>query len=118
MDDQTLYELVHEAVSQAIDSSQGGDNMMLSRRMIGGRVLFEDDEGREVKAIGVESLFKKITSIREKLRVLEQKLNNHKTLDAKEKAELQAYITRSYGSLTTFNFLFAEEKDRFRGTGG
>ena len=38
-------------------------------------------------------------------------------LDA-DKAELQAYLTRSYGSLTTFNFLFRDEEDRFKGSGG
>ncbi|MCB9680313.1 MAG: hypothetical protein H6733_02500 [Alphaproteobacteria bacterium] len=118
MDESTLYELIHEAVSQALDARDGGDDVPLSRRMIGGRVLFEDDQGREAKAVPVEQLFKKITGIREKLRVLEQKVNNHDRLDATDKAELQGYITRCYGSLTTFNFLFAEEEDKFRGTGG
>ena len=91
--------------------------MALSRRMIGGRVLFEDAEGREARAVQAEALFKKVTSVREKLRVLEQKLNNHSKLDAADKADLQAYITRCYGSLTTFNFLFADEGDKFKGTG-
>lgn len=112
-----LFELVTEAVQAAMDARDGSEATPLARRMVGGRVLFEDDEGREVKAIPVESLFKKITAIREKLRVLEQKLNNHGVLDPTDKAELQGYITRCYGSLTTFNFLFAEESDKFRGTG-
>ena len=117
MDVSTIYEAAYEATRQAIADEFGSDDVALARRMMGGRVLFEDDEGREGRAVAVESLFKKITAIREKLRVLEQKLNNHKALDAAERAELQGYITRCYGSLTTFNFLFAEESDRFRGTG-
>ena len=53
---------------------------------------------------------------REKLRVLEQKINNHKALSETDKAELQRFITKSYGSLTTFNVLFKEEEDRFVGS--
>lgn len=118
MDEAMLYELVTEAVVAAMDARDGGNDIALHKRLIGGRVLFEDDEGREVRAIPVESLFKKVTSVRDKLRVLEQKVNSNKALDAGEKAEMQGYITKAYGSLTTFNFLFAEEGDKFRGTGG
>ncbi len=118
MDDATLYQLVHEAVSEALESHEGGRDIVLSRRMIGGRVLFEDDQGREAKAIPVDALFKKITALRDRLRVLEQKVNTHERLDATDKAEMQGYITRCYGSLTTFNFLFSEEAEKFVGTGG
>ncbi|MCO4747010.1 MAG: hypothetical protein KC912_19590 [Proteobacteria bacterium] len=117
MDVGTVYETAYEAARQAILDEMGGDQIAISRRMLGGRVLFEDNEGREAKAVPVEALFKKVTAVREKLRVLEQKLNNHKSLDAADRAELQGYVTRCYGSLTTFNFLFAEDSDRFRGTG-
>lgn len=118
MDDATVYELVHDAVAAALEAHLGGEHVELHKRMLGGRILFEDDQGREVRAVPVENLFKKVTAIREKLRVLEQKLNNHKGLDAMEKADLQDYITRCYGSLTTFNFLFADESQQFRGSGG
>ncbi len=118
MDNEEMYDLIFEAVTQALDEHAGNDDMRLSRRLVGGRILFEDDQGREAKAIPVLSLFKKVTAVRERLRVLEQKLNNHSTLSEADKAELQAYVTRCYGSLTTFNFLFAEESDKFKGTGG
>lgn len=117
MDQETLYELVQEAVAHGLDAHLGSTDLPMSRRMVGGAVIFEDGEHREVKRIPVETLFKKVTSVREKLRVLEQKLNNHKGLSASERADMQVYVTRCYGSLTTFNFLFAEERDRFRGTG-
>lgn len=110
-----LYELVVEAVRSAVDD---GPVLPLSNRMIGGTVIFRDAEGRTVKESDAGAFFKKVTSVREKLRVLEQKINNHKDLDHAEKAELQAYITRCYGSLTTFNFLFSDDDDRFRGSGG
>jgi len=117
MNPEDLFELVHEATRAALQAELHTDNINMSRRMFGGTVTFTDGDGRTVKEIDVLSLFKKITSVREKLRVLEQKVNNHASLSAAEKAELQAYLSRSYGSLTTFNFLFHEDQDRFRGTG-
>ena len=118
MESDELYDLVVDAVRTAIQEEQGGHDVHLSRRMLAGRVVFEDGEGRVVKEVPAAALFKKVTSVREKLRVLEQKLNNHKGLDEREKADLQAYITRCYGSLTTFNFLFRDDQDRFKGSGG
>ena len=117
MDSETLYELVVDAVKQSLREEAGGGDTPIHARMVGGRILFEDNQGRQFKEVQAEALFRKVTSVREKLRVLEQKVNNHKKLDAADKAELQTYLTRCYGSLTTFNFLFAEESDRFRGSG-
>lgn len=110
-----LFELVVEAVRAAQDD---GPTTPLSRRMIGGTVIFRDAEGRTVKETDAGAFFKKVTSVREKLRVLEQKINGHGALDIGDKAELQAYVTRCYGSLTTFNFLFRDDDDRFKGSGG
>jgi hypothetical protein len=118
MDEETLLELVQEAVKDALREELGGAELPIARRMLDGRVLFEDDQGREVRAVSTLAVFKKITAVREKLRVLEQKVNNCAALDEAERAEWQALITRAYGSLTTFNFLFRDEEDRFQGTGG
>jgi hypothetical protein len=117
MDPNEMYELMVEASRQAIREELNSDDIQMSQRMFGGSVSIVDGEGRLVKEVEVLSLFKKVTSVREKLRVLEQKVNNHSTLSAPEKAELQTYITRSFGSLTTFNFMFQQEHDKFRGTG-
>ena len=78
-------------------------------------ILQPFDTSLKSKEVPIDVFFKKITSVREKLRVLEQKINNHKSLEETEIAELQLYITRCYGSLTTFNVLFKEEEDRFIG---
>lgn len=112
-----LFELVTEAVRQSLAQERGGADMRITRRMSGGKVIFEDDQGRQFKEMDGHAFFRKVTAVREKLRVLEQKINNHDALSHEDKAELQAYITRCYGSLTSFNVLFAEESDKFKGTG-
>ena len=117
MEPNETYDLVYDAVRQALADDAGGTATALSKRLIGGAVLFRDDEGRTVKEVETHVFFRKVTAIREKLRVLEQKLNNHDGLSPGDKAELQAYVTKCYGSLTTFNFLFRDEEDKFKGSG-
>ena len=110
-----LYDLVNEAVSQALEKEAGGGDVRISNRMSEGEVIFRDPSGKDVKVIPARTLFKKVTSVREKLRVMEQRVNNHPGMTDKERAEMQTYITRCYGSLTTFNFLFRDPKQGFSG---
>jgi hypothetical protein len=56
--------------------------------------------------------------IRDRFRVLEQKLNAHPGLSEQDKVEMQQYITRCYGTLTTFNILFEDKEDQFVGQKG
>ena len=81
-------------------------DLELGKRWVGGTLrLIPWKEGTAPKDVPLEAFFKKIIGIRDRLRVLEQKLNSHPTLTAEEKLELQGYISRCYGSLTTFNVL-------------
>jgi hypothetical protein len=82
----------------------------------GGTVVLKPAAGQE-KSWPIDTLFHKIVMIRNRLRTLEQQVNAS-DLPADAKLKLQSYVTGCYGSLTSFNVLFADEADQFKGTGG
>ncbi|MEO7529916.1 MAG: hypothetical protein ABIS69_00850 [Sediminibacterium sp.] len=80
-------------------------------------LLQPKDASMQGKEIPIDVFFHKIIMVRDRLRLIEQKINSHKVLTDAEKVDLQQYITASYGSLTTFNVLFKETIHQFKGSG-
>ena len=80
-------------------------------------ILSPADSSLSQKEIPIDTFFHKIVMVRDRIRVMEQKINSSANLDDQEKIDLQQYITRIYGSLTTFNVLFKNSSQNFKGEG-
>ena len=92
------------------------ETVPLGDRWQGGMVLIQPaDKSLKPKEIPIDDFFHKVVMLRDRLRVLEQNINSHKKLNDEEKVNLQQYITRCYGSLTTFNVLFRNKEQWFVG---
>lgn len=132
--DGKLEEIIPENVSAEIETTAEVEKSLLNifrlwnstqeivplgDRWTGGTLLLQPkDATQKPKEIPVDLFFHKIVMLRDRLRVLEQQLNAHKKLSDEEKINLQQYITRIYGSLTTFNVLFKNKEHWFIGEKG
>lgn len=129
--DTALEEIIPENVSVEIETMSdveksllkilkmwGGitENVPLGDKWLKGMMLLQPfDQSLKPKEIPIEDFFHKIVMLRDRLRVLEQNINSSKNLSDEEKVNIQQYITRCYGSLTTFNVLFKNKEDWFVG---
>lgn len=110
---------VKHAVKEAIDELLGLGEVRMAGRFQGGTLVIRPGKAdTQEKVIPIEALFHKVTMVRDRLRVLEQRLNNHPKLNDEDRVELQQYVTRAYGSLTSFNVLFRDREDWFVGSRG
>ena len=116
--DLPLAQVIQETVDSAIqklglERPEAVAGQLAARWHKGRAVLHPADPTLQTKEVPLETFFHKVVMIRNNLRVLEQKINAHPQLSDGEKVEMQQYITRCYGSLTTFNVLFKEKEDQF-----
>ena len=99
--------------------SDASEIVPLGERWMGGTMILQPvDKNQKAKEIPIDIFFHKIVMLRDRLRVMEQQINAHKILSDEEKVNLQQYITRIYGTLTTFNVLFKNKEHWFVGDKG
>jgi hypothetical protein len=129
--DDKLDEIIPENASEEIETNSetersllkilrlwGGplETVPLGDKWVGGTLLIQPaDKSLKPKEIPIDDFFHKIVMLRDRLRVLEQNINSNKKLSDEEKVNIQQYITRCYGSLTTFNVLFKNKEHWFVG---
>ena len=132
--DDKLDDIIPENVSAEVETTSeveksllkilklwGGitETVPLGDKWIKGIMLLQPaDKSLKPKEIPIDDFFHKIVMLRDRLRVLEQNINSSKTLSDEEKVNIQQYITRCYGSLTTFNVLFKNKEQYFVGEKG
>jgi hypothetical protein len=120
--EQPLQQLLESTIETVIDrmgyeKPQAVVEQLGVRWHKGKAVLHPADPTLQTKEVPLEVFFHKLVGLRNQLRVLEQKINSHPTLTDGEKVEMQQYVTRCYGSLTTFNLLFKNKEDQFSSKG-
>ena len=104
------------ALKEALDELLGLGEVAMAARYQGGTVVIRPGKAEaQEKSIPIDLFFHKIVMVRDRLRVLEQRINSHPRLSDEDKVELQQYVTRAYGSLTSFNVLFKDKDDWFVG---
>jgi len=111
---------IKQAIREVVDEKSDLQEVVsLANRWNDGMLIIKSaDASIQPKEIPIETFFHKIVMLRDRLRVMEQKVNAHPKFTDEEKVEMQQYISRIYGSLTTFNILFKNTIDQFKGTGG
>jgi hypothetical protein len=118
MTDDGAHDGLETLLRRVIREESGLTEVVPAERWRGGEIVLRPGKpGLQEKSWPIETFFHKVVMLRNRLRTLEQQVNGS-DLPEDQKVKLQTYITGCYGSLTSFNVLFADEDDNFRGAGG
>jgi hypothetical protein len=117
--DLVTYEKIEKSLIRVLRRfSDVQETVPIGQKWTGGKmVLYPGDKSLKEKEVPIETFFHKIVMVRDRVRVMEQRINSSALTD-EEKVDLEQYITRIYGSLTTFNVLFKNKEDQFTGDRG
>ncbi|NJB35735.1 MULTISPECIES: hypothetical protein [Flavobacteriaceae] len=115
VDTVSFFEVERSLVKILQRWSDATEKVAIADKWKGGKLILEPGDAVANKEMPIDTFFHKIVMVRDRLRVMEQKINSSKNLDDQEKVDLQQYITRIYGSLTSFNVLFKNKSDNFVG---
>ncbi len=119
-DDQVSFADVERIFTNIIKKySDVQETVPMHGKWVGGKITLQPaNTSMKPKEIPIDVFFNKIVMVRDRLRVMEQRINAHDKLTEEDKINLQQYLTRIYGSLTTFNVLFKDDEDHFVGEKG
>jgi hypothetical protein len=107
-------EELKSVLAEVLDETLGLSDSPIHNRFRGGKVIIQPaDPSLQSKELPIDVLFRKVIAIRDKLRVLEQRVNSSEGIDTQDKVQIQSYISACYGTLTSFNFLFRDKEDSF-----
>jgi hypothetical protein len=115
LDTVSLYDVEQSLLSILKKWNGLGEPVAIGDKWKGGKMILEPGQaGLASKDVPIDVFFHKIVMLRDRLRVMEQKINAS-NIEEIEKVDLQQYLTRIYGSLTTFNVLFKSTSQHFVG---
>ncbi len=104
-------------VARLIEEEFAPNGCEIGAKWRGGTLVLRPIHDSQPKELSIEVFFKKVLAVRDSLRLIEQKISAADGMSDEDKASVQSYVSRAYGSLTSFNILFKDDSDKFVGQG-
>jgi hypothetical protein len=104
-------------VARLIEEEFAPNGCEIPPKWRGGKITLHPGSDTQSKEFSIDVFLKKLLTVRDALRLIEQKIGAAEGLESDEKASIQSYLSRAYGTLTSFNILFQREEDKFVGQG-
>jgi hypothetical protein len=111
------YRLIADTLARLIEEEFCPKGCEIAPKWKGGRIVIHPGSDSSEKEIPFDVFFKKLLTVRDSLRLIEQKIGASDGIDEADKASIQSYLSRAYGALTSFNVLFKNDSEKFVGQG-